>query len=348
MERNQGKELINLEQYMSLLNEEPYGYSLINHLGCVTNPGIQGIGVRVRADKFRIMPPGEFNPLIYRGQHKDYPKLLPSACRPKEPLQSFLAWARATEFTDLFCDTPYYSKLTDYKDPFFGCEFDFDLTAIAQHYEFETTYLDFTKDVAVATFFAYTKRLGNGQYVPIVDFEADGGYSPTLYIGNIKQIYKVMPTDFRVVGFQAALRPLLQQAICIDAKSEFGVDKAHFQKIALPQSKEMAIGIYEHFKQGALLFPSIQKDKLYYICEEVQKMHGQAVFSGYIQQYCEMYSDFSKAQLEQELLNHGYSIENTRIRLDTKYLARMQCEFEQYILPWLDNCVGYRGTAPSM
>ena len=346
MERNEGKKLMNLESYMSMINEEHYAYSQINRIGCVTDLGFQGIGVCVGDNKFRIMPPNEFNPLIYRGQNKYYPQLLPSSCRPMETFQHFLAWVRKIEFIDLFRSTPYFTGLTGFKEPF-GCEFDYDLTAIAQHYEFDTPYLDFTKDAAIAMFFAYTKRLSSGQYVPIIDFEADDGYSPMLYIGNIKQIYSVMPNDFRVVGFQAALRPLLQQAICINASSKFGVNKEIFRAFSLPKSKEMAIGIYEHFKQGALLFPPKQADTLYHISEEVQKEQGQVIFSGYIKQFCDTHPEHGKEQLEQDMLKLGYAIDKNPLCFPDELIARMQRELDQHILPWLSKNVGYRGTAPS-
>jgi len=60
--------------------------------------------------------------------------------RPKTDFQHFLAWVRATERIELFRTTPYFTGLVGYKDPSFGCEFEFDLTAIAQHYEFDISY----------------------------------------------------------------------------------------------------------------------------------------------------------------------------------------------------------------
>jgi hypothetical protein len=345
MECNRGKTLISLEQYMRLLNEESYAHSLMNSDGCMTDPHIQGIGVRVSGNKFKILPPQEFNPLLYRGQNRDYPKLLPGSLRQKSDLDRFTAWAQLTEFLELYQSSPYFSGLSGFKDPCYHCEFEFDLTAIAQHYEFDTPYLDFTRDAAIAMFFAYTKRLANARYIPITDFEADGGYFPTLYVGNLKHIYEIMPEDFRVVGFQAALRPQIQRAICINAGSEHGVDKKVFQRIPLPRSKEMAMGIYEHFKHGATLFPPEHADLLFG-CSLL--MQGRAIFSGRIRQYCALFPTHDESTLQQELLDSGYVVVNDKPCLSVEAIDMMRHELEQGILPWLNRSIGYRGVAESL
>lgn len=55
----------------------------------------------------------------------------------------------------------------------YGNKFEFDLEALAQHYNFKTNYLDVTRDREVVEFFAYTYIDDNGKYQPRTDFEGN-------------------------------------------------------------------------------------------------------------------------------------------------------------------------------
>lgn len=163
----------------------------------------------------------------------------------------------------------------------------------------------------------------------------------------MKKIYADSPDSFRVVGFQAALRPLVQQALCISCNEAQGIRQDIFQKISLPKSKAIAIGIYEHFGQGKHLFPPKNADVLVHLGEEVQKKQGKFVFSGYIQRYCEIHPKYCQEQLESDLQALGYTIDKKPLGLPEEFLDRLQGHLIEGILPFLEKNVGYRGTAPS-
>lgn len=79
--------------------------------------------------------------------------MLPGYLRPNivnNEVMHCVEYIKREEFKLLFKQTPYYMLLR--RLSVMGHFFEFDLDAVAQHYEFATNYLDVTKDVRVALF----------------------------------------------------------------------------------------------------------------------------------------------------------------------------------------------------
>ena len=126
-----------------------------------------GYYVKTDTDKCRIIVGNEFDHLLFRGQNRNYRTFSPSFKRiniTMEPIKHCVEWIKKEEFKELFTRTPYFERLPK-EIGCMGLDFDFDLEALAQHYEFKTNYLDITKNFAVALFFAYTDCI-NGRYYP--------------------------------------------------------------------------------------------------------------------------------------------------------------------------------------
>ena len=137
-----------------------------------------------------------------------------------------------------------------------GRDFEFDLEALAQHYEFKTNDLDITKNFNVAMFFAYTDCI-NGKYVPINFNNTD--YEPHIYVANLGILQSMERNNLKIVGFQVSPRPLAQKAMALDLNNFENEVTSYFTKISLPKNEYFSVGIFNAFKKG---FELIQPDIL--------------------------------------------------------------------------------------
>lgn len=152
--------------------------------------------------------------------------------------------------------TPYY-QLQNIK--VIDCNFEFDLEALAQHYEFKTNYIDLTKNIEVAEFFAYTYLDDNMNYQPISDFKQ---YHPHIYRARISDLMSYNKNILTIVGFQAALRPLRQTAMAINLSNGNKTIKDDiFEEIEIEltpeKAKQKAFDIYNKFEGGKKLLMNL-------------------------------------------------------------------------------------------
>jgi hypothetical protein len=337
--KNEPKELLTVEQYISGLNEPHFAAAFINEFGIVSNPSLVGEYIRTEKDKFRIFPNASFNPLIYRGENKLYKDFIPGLHRiPADSIEHAIECIKKIAFIDLVKTSLYYTYLTS-KDNFsvLGCSFDIDLEAIAQHYEFATNYLDFSTDMATSMFFAYTQCIEPGKYEPISDFI---NYSPVLYIGDLKKLFRETGGEaFKIIGIQPAKRPSVQRALAFEFNDVKSVLKSLFTKVELPKSHEMAIGIYEHFKRGEALFP---KDDIY--TEFSNRMREKYIVSEHIDLYCDKFGK-DRDDIQNSLIKNGYEITGRKIVWSHNDYGFMNYEIQELLLPWMHQNLGYRGTS---
>lgn len=333
---NAGKTLPNADFYFNTLNEEPYAFSNINQWGCYTEPSrIDGYFVENNPNEFGIILGHEFSPFIYRGQNKDYPHFVPTANRydlQKEEgrLKHCVDWIKKKEFLNLFTQTPYYKRCEQFK--VLNCKFKFDLEAIAQHYDFMSNYLDISRELLTAMFFAYTYQK-DGEYYPITDFEK---YCPTLYIGNLKKIYNKYPSDLKIIGFQSVLRPFLQKAMAIKIEKEDKI-RPLFEKIELPKSVAFSNEIFYSYNNGQKIFP---KDYTYGIAKEIR--FDKRLYGNYIKEYCTKFGyDFDSYILL--LTKSGYQLTNKTWEVPDWLEYKINREIDDFILPFLWNSIGFRG-----
>lgn len=291
-----------------------------------------GYYVKTDTKKCRIIIGNEFDHLLFRGQNKNYRTFSPSFKRinkKKNPIQHCVEWIKKEEFKELFTRTPYFERLP--KE--IGCmdlEFDFDLEALAQHYEFKTNYLDITKNFAVALFFAYTDCI-NGKYYPIQDFKK---YNPYIYVASIGTLQQFYRDNFKVVGFQVSQRPYAQQAMALDI-TKLAKVKNMFAKIKLPKNEYFSVGIYNSFKKGYSLF---LPDQLTFYASRIKDEN--ILYDYLIEQYCKTFK--VKNTIADNLQKAGYTITKDKFDITRQETEAMNLEINNFIKPLIANKVGYR------
>jgi len=334
------KDLLTIDQYIYSMNRREDAAMFINEFNLISDHSFFGEYINTENNKFRIFPQASFSPLVYRGENKIHSHFVPSFLRiEKDTNKHVIEWIKKTEFIELFKTSPFFTFLSSEKNfSILGCHFDIDLEAIAQHYEFATNYLDFTTDITVGMFFAYTQRIEPGKYIPILDFT---NYDPVLYIGDLKKLYNgTIKEKFKVIGFQPALRPSIQRALAFEFNDKENLYRDNFTKIELPKSIDMSNGIYEHFSGGEALFPNEIFNE--YSCRIREKY----IVSEYVKMYCDIYKkDYNKTEIE--LINEGYEITNRKIAWSQNDINFMNYEISDRLIPWLRNNIGYRGTCKS-
>ena len=335
---NLGKTLPNTDFYFNTLNEESYAFSNIDNWGAYTDPiRFDGYFIENNPNEFGIILGHEFSPFIYRGQNQDYPNFIPTANRYEleketEQLRHCIDWVKKQEFLQLFQKTPYFERCQNFQ--VLNCKFKFDLDAIAQHYEFISNYIDITKDLFVALFFVYTYQ-EKGQYFPITDFER---YSPTLYIGNLKKIYKHNPKSLKIIGFQALLRPHLQKAMAIEINMEDNT-KSLFEKIELPKSYAFASEIFSKANCGKNLFPN---DFMSNVAQQIKQEKNINIEN--LKEYCKLYKYDINVCID-KLKKYGYGITTDQWRLPANVMYSINREIDDNIIPYLNDKIGYRGVS---
>lgn len=336
---NEDKRLIKLEHLCASLNHPDYASSNINSNFLMTDSTkMEGTFIEVESGNFGVFLGHEFNPFIYRGENKDYKEFIPSSKRFKlknktncdeERLRHCVEWINKKDFIEFFKETPYYKRCSEFE--VLGCKFKFDLNALAQHYEFVTDYIDISRDMAVAMFFAYT-YIHDGKYYPITDFKK---YKPTLYIANLADIFKKDESILKIIGFQSALRPFIQKAMALDMNASNGIKKL-FNKIKLPQSAEIANGIFEHFKQGATIFPN---DFLGSCASGIKAQKTLPV--PYLKEYCELFKQDRK-YIEKLINESSYTLTDKIAGYSEEQFIGMNLEIDNYIIPFLNNRISFR------
>lgn len=288
-----------------------------------------GSFVAISKGVFSILIGRNDNSYIYRGQNINHSKLIPTALRDeqKDVITNCISWVHKQEFLDFFKTTPYYKRCKTFQ--VFDCVYDFDLEAVAQHYGFISNYIDVTKAMYIAMFFAYTQYdIEKDEYFPIQDFK---NYSPVLYIGNLKNIYKDYNKAFKIVGFQSVLRPRLQHAMALDATVP-GL-KSKFEIIELPKSPAMALEIYNQFRNGETIFP---KDYISFIAKTIR--NSEKLNKNYVQEYCSL-NKIEYESLSEQLQNKGFKL------TDIKYMANsfdeymMNRDLDDWILPTINQYI---------
>ena len=206
-----------------------------------------GVFVKTSTNSFGILLGDEFQPQIYRGQNNDYPSFSSSYDRLTTEVERVIAGIKREEFRQFFMQTPYYKRCREFS--VLDCNYDFDFEAIFQHYGFKSSYVDITKNLLVALFFAYTYYSKEDEkYHPIENFN---DYAPYLYVSNISAINN--GESVSSISLQMVNRPINQMAMALKTD---GTDlKECFKKYELPKDPYIALDIFEKFNHGLALFP---------------------------------------------------------------------------------------------
>ena len=214
-----------------------------------------------------------------------------------------------------------------------GYKFCFDLEAIAQHYEFPTNYLDITTKRDVALFFAYTHKV-NGKLVPLENFN---DIQPCLYSSFGSSLEHPYNPDVRVVGFQALLRPLKQQAMAINLENCKTNYKKEMQCEELPCDKRNAFRIYDKMEGGKLLMPNDWASR---VAEQIKsKYENERLIDTLIfENYCQEFNQ-KPEELIKSLANYGYALSDIHISVTDDARADMQNDIDKNIIPWINEFV---------
>lgn len=211
----------------------------------------------------------------YRGQIEDFGICNANLFRENTKEQIFLEICRTIAFENLLDKHPYLKLIKNMR--FNDSEFYINNTAIAQHYELKTPFLDLTSNFDVASFFATSK------YNPI-----SKNYEPYYNSSKLGVIYiyhemhsSEMP--FEYIGWQGLSRPEEQRASIYHLKpnEDFtlvkGVEK-HYFKHSLSTSQK----IWNNFNQGKLLFPDDSAGELANECKKLTSFTEEEINSASI------------------------------------------------------------------
>jgi hypothetical protein len=205
----------------------------------------------------------EMTDFQYRGQTKDFPTCNANLYRTTNKSEIFLQICRTIVFERLLDKHPYIELLKT------NTEIYINNTAITQHYELQTPYLDLTSNFDVASFFATCEYdPSTKSYQPYTNTKELG----VIYVYN--ELINLMTNEedikFAYLGWQGLPRPEEQRGSIYhlkyyeDFNTARGVKKYLFQ-----HSKRVSEKIWNQFDKGKTLFPNDVASNLANQCKKL-------------------------------------------------------------------------------
>ena len=250
----QGKRLISVMEYAHSLMPMnfPDDESWINRYGIVSELGVDLLmPVATSADRYRFMPGPEFSPRLYRGQNQFFSTCAPSIFRVANDVDALYWVAKSIELSAVMDRHPATSDLMAYQIE--GLDFSLSIEAIAQHYQYPTQLLDFSRSRDVAMFF------GTCAYDQAGDF-----FSPlksgdaVLYTVDFRELIlqRGGQTSFLPLGLEPLPRPEAQRALALRlGPGENLNDMPWVQHQAIEITPTLSHHYFEMFDGGKKLFP---------------------------------------------------------------------------------------------
>jgi len=198
----------------------------------------------------------------YRGQVKNYNlQCGANLYRIKDLKSAFLEVCRTIAFEKFLEKHPFVQFVNSLDD-----NIHINKTAIAQHYELKTPYLDLTSNFEVASFFATCEQI-NGKYKPYKGKEYGVMYVYNEVLGTA--IAQEDNFEFEYLGWQPLPRPEQQRASTYKLKeNENFATKRYVQSYLFSHSRSQSKDIWLKFDKGKTLFP---KDSTKEIAEKFKK-----------------------------------------------------------------------------
>ena len=250
-----------------------------------------------------------------------------------ERIRHSIEWIKKNEFIKLLKTTPYIKRAQNFKVLDFT--YDIDMDAISKHYDLVSDYLDVTRDMMTALFFAYTYfDKDKNELLPLPAFEYN---TPYIYVGSVRDLYYKVPDSVRRIGFQPLPRAKAQLSLSVNVSGDFEYIKSLFKKIELPKNPAIAKYIYNKFEGGKLLFPDDFASKYAAKIKGVKTIQGDLFV-----RYCEE-TKTDKIWLSGELKKLGYSLVGQPLNIEKAAENIMNKEIDEYILPFLDDGIIFRG-----
>jgi hypothetical protein len=255
MLRENGKRLPSTMEYARSLMpiDFPEDESWINLYGMVSELGIDLlIPVETAAGRYRFMPGPEFSPRLYRGQNQFFTKCIPSIYRVRSDIDALYWVTKAIELSAVMDRHPATWDLMAQQIE--GLTFALSIDALAQHYQYPTQLLDFSRSKDVAMFFATCAYDGESEtYRPLESGTA------TLYTVDFRELIlqRGGRGDFMPLGLEPLPRPEAQRALAVRLGPDENLNDMPWVRRS---DIEITVGLshryFEMFDGGKTLFPA--------------------------------------------------------------------------------------------
>jgi len=262
------------------------------------------------------------NQIFNSSQASLYRRLNRFSQEDERQVEEFVAYLRVADFLDLLLRFNHTQELLSLRLKLNGLpdEFGIDLlyVQLAQHYGFETKWLDITSDFEVALFFACCKfdntllkwePLNNkdfntndkSQYGVI--FRKDSNH-PTNFSLSDLQYAKIFP-----VGFQPFMRCHMQSSYMAKMDISFNLQEDNsFEILKFKHSEKLSNFIFEKMNCGQTIYPHEGLDIL---LEEIVELKQRKIFTQETFDFVleeEIYASIDKEHLKKLLSKFGYDI----------------------------------------
>jgi len=252
-----------MEQHADMLCDD----SLINKVGCHTSDNPNALyPIKVSDEEILLFHPLEFSPFLYRGQNEYIEICKPTILREMSYDEKLIAVLQKHTFIDaikthhLINVFKSYNILSRYQT-FKPYRLKIDYEAIAQHYEFKTNHLDFSKDKDVAMFFMtckYDNKLK--KFIPITD-----NSTGILYTYDYGTDIKTNSNAINPIGYQPFSRPDKQKAFSVIFSEDTNLNTFKYvKKKEFTLTKERSEKYFNMFDGGDKLFPDDDISELAY------------------------------------------------------------------------------------
>lgn len=263
----------------------------------------------------------------YRGQIKHYNlQCGANLYRSKDLKNKFIEVCRTIAFEIFLEKHPFIQFIDTLQDEIY-----INKTAIAQHYELKTPYLDLTSNFDVASFFA-TCELINGKYKPY-----KGKEYGVIYIFNEvfnhaqKQGYD---SNFEYIGWQPLPRPEQQRASSYKLKENQNFSNfKHVQSYLFLHNRSQSKEIWQKFDKGKFFFPKDSTKEVAEIFKKLTSFTENEIIEAKIR-FSEWFESYNKNDLEnivfdldiinsRENLNWKDFVENSFTYWEKEYVKTM-------------------------
>lgn len=249
-----GARLLSVMEYADLLMPMsfPDDESWINRYGIVSELGLDLLmPVATSADRYRFMPGPEFSPRLYRGQNQFFSTCAPSIFRVASDVDALYWVAKSIELSAVMDRHAATRDLMAYQIE--GLDFALSIEAIAQHYQYPTQLLDFSRSRDVAMFFATCAYDQAGDFFsPIKSGDA------VLYTVDFRELIlqRGGQISFLLLGLEPLPRPEAQRALALRlVPGENLNDMPWVQHQAIEITPTLSHHYFEMFDGGKKLFP---------------------------------------------------------------------------------------------
>lgn len=249
-----GARLLSVMEYADLLMPMsfPDDESWINRYGIVSELGLDLLmPVATSAGRYRFMPGPEFSPRLYRGQNQFFSTCAPSIFRVASDVDALYWVAKSIELSAVMDRHPATNDLMAYQIE--GLDFALNIEAIAQHYQYPTQLLDFSRSRDVAMFFATCAYDQAGDvFLPLKSGDA------VLYTVDFRELIlqRGGQTSFLPLGLEPLPRPEAQRALALRlGPGENLNDRPWVQHQAIEITPTLSHHYFEMFDGGKKLFP---------------------------------------------------------------------------------------------